>query len=216
MSETRKRGRPRSLSAEDEEFLLARLTSNPHISVRELAKELADDTSTRRGKRVSSETIAAVFRRLGVRKMKPKIAPKVPPAKRYGYGAQHRRAGDRAYASSVTDVEWQLVRELFEVKGPGRPPRHSRREMFDAISYVVRSGCAWRMLPKEFPAWHLVYMTFRRWCDAGLFEKMHDRLREMWREREGRNVEPTGAVLDSQSVRTSDKGGPTVSMRPKK
>jgi transposase len=198
--------------AADEEFLVERAKDNPHIGVRELARDIGE----RLGRKVPSSTVAATLKRLGVRKVKPQIAPKVPPAKRYGYTATHRRSNEGAYASSVTDVEWEHIRDLFEHQGPGRPELYSRRELFDAISYVVRSGCAWRMLPKEFPKWTIVYMTFRRWCDAGLFEAMHDRLREMWREREGRDARPTGAVLDSQSVKTSEKGGLTVSMRPKR
>jgi transposase len=124
--------------------------------------------------------------------------------------------GGTTYPSSVTDVEWALVRDLFERKGPGRPEQYTRRAMVDAIRYVVQSGCAWRMLPKDFPRWQVVYATFRRWSDDGLFEQMHDRMRRLWREREGRDDNPTASVLDSQSVRTAEKGGSTVSMRERK
>jgi len=79
--------------------------------------------------------------------------------------------------------------------------------MIDAMSYVVRGGIPWRMLPREFAPWHLVYKTFRRWAEQGRFEIMHDRLRSMWREREGRTESPTAGALDSQSVKTSPQGG---------
>jgi len=71
----------------------------------------------------------------------------------------------------------------------------------------VRTGCAWRLLPKELPHWDNVYKTFRRWSAQGRFEALHDRLRRMWREREGREATPTAAVLDSQSRRSSPQGG---------
>lgn len=72
----------------------------------------------------------------------------------------------------------------------------------------MRTGCPWRFLPKDFPAWQDVYAHFRRWTDKGLFETMHDRLRGMWRKRAGRDENPTAMVLDSQSYKTSAQGGP--------
>lgn len=129
--------------------------------------------------------------------------------KRYGYGPQHRRSGpEDGYATGLTDPEWALVRDLFENSGPGKPPKYPRRDMLDACLYVVRTGTAWRLLPKDMPPWSDVYATFRRWSAKGLFEKMYDRLRAMWREREHRAPEPTGAIIDSQSVKTSHQGGP--------
>lgn len=212
-SQGRGPGRPRLLSKDDEGFLLERMRVNPHVTTRELAVEVGD----RIGRRVKHSTIANVLARLGVKKVRPTTAPKVTPLRRYGYSPAHRRSeAGQTYPSNVTDIEWELIRDLFEQKGPGRPELHPRRTIFDAISYVVRSGCSWRMLPKDFPRWQLVYMTFRRWSDAGLFEQMHDRMRALWREREGRDEHPTASVLDSQSVRTAEKGGSTVSMRARK
>ncbi|MGZ3442542.1 MAG: IS5 family transposase [Polyangia bacterium] len=102
-----------------------------------------------------------------------------------------------------------MLRPIFERDSPrGRPVEYTRREVLDAIFYVVRSGCSWRMLPREFPSWEVVYMTFRRWAAAGLFERMHDELRRMWRKREGRNEEPSAGIVDSQSVKSTEKGGP--------
>lgn len=79
--------------------------------------------------------------------------------------------------------------------------------MLDACVYVLRSGCSSRVLPKDFPTWHAVYRTFRRWLASGLFEQMYDELRQLWRSRERRNPDPTAAVLDSQSVKTTAQGG---------
>lgn len=133
----------------------------------------------------------------------------VPAPSRYGYKKRHRDEGDAThYPGCLTDAEWALVADLFEQKGPGKPPQYARRQMVDACCYVVRTGCSWRMLPKDFPAWQDVYAHFRRWTEKGLFEGMHDRLRGMWRKRVGRQEAPTAAVIDSQSVKTSAQGGP--------
>jgi transposase len=128
-------------------------------------------------------------------------------APRYGYAEAHRPSGV-GYGTSLTDREWELVSGIIERSpGPGRPPRITKRQLLDACSYVVRTGCAWRLLPKDFPPWQTVYAQFRRWTADGVFEQMHDRLREMWREREHRNPLPTASILDSQSVKSSPQGG---------
>jgi putative transposase len=203
-------GRPPIFSAADEAFLLERAAAEPHISTRALAEVM----SARMARPINNVTVANALRRLGAKKVRPKTAPKLPPSRRYGYTKAHRREPTQTrYPSDLTDVEWALVADLFERKGPGRPETHPRRRMLEAISYIVRSGCPWRLLPKEFPPWALAYMTFRRWSEAGLFETMHDRLRALWREREGRAEAPTAAVIDSQSVRTSEKGGSMVMTR---
>jgi len=131
------------------------------------------------------------------------------PKVRYGYTESHRDDGDlNRYPGALTDAEWALVSDLFERTGPGKPPKYPRRKLLDACCYAVRTGCSWRMLPKDLPPWQDVYAHFRRWTAKNLFEKMHDRLRVMWRQREGRDAAPTAAVIDSQSVKTSAQGGP--------
>jgi transposase len=109
----------------------------------------------------------------------------------------------------LTDAEWDLVADLFEPTHPGRgkPARYPKRAVLDACCYVVRSGCAWRLLPKSFPPWNAVFKTFSRWSVQGRFEQMHDRLRQQWRERAARAIAPSVAVLDSQSTRSSPQGG---------
>ena len=131
------------------------------------------------------------------------------PRSRYGYEKRHRDEGDSSrYPAGLTDCEWLLIGDLFETKGPGKPSEYPRRHILDACCYVVRSGCAWRMLPKDFPPWQNVYAHFRRWTNKALFERMHDRLRAMWRARLERDAAPTAGVIDSQSVKTSPQGGP--------
>ncbi|MBP9106821.1 MAG: transposase [Gemmatimonadaceae bacterium] len=206
----KKAGRPPIFGEADVAFLLARVTDDPHLTTRALAVEM----STRLGREVSWKTVATTLQRMGIAKVKPRVAAPVASSAPYGYRPHHRRKGTAtSYPSHVTDAEWELVRDLFEHQGPGRPEQHTRRSIFDAISYVVRSGCPWRMLPKDFPKWQLVYATFRAWSADDRFERMNDRLREQWRIREGRAAEPTASVLDSQSVRTAEKGGSAAMMR---
>ena len=130
--------------------------------------------------------------------------------KKYGYAKAHRDAGDLVrYPCGLTDSEWEQVKHLFDPPGrTGRPEKYPRRQMLDACIYVLRSGCSWRMLPKDFPSWPVVYKTFRRWLARGLFEAMYDELRKLWRARQHRPLDPTAAILDSQSVKTSPQGGP--------
>lgn len=86
----------------------------------------------------------------------------------------------------------------------GRREKHPRRRIVDAIFYVVRTGCAWRQLPKDFPPWPTVYWYFAWWHDDGTVERVHDALRDRVREADGRNPEPSAGLIDSQSVRTAD------------
>jgi len=117
----------------------------------------------------------------------------------------------RPYPTDLSDAEWLLTEPYIPaVKSGGRPALHDRREIMDAICYVLRSGCAWRLLPHDFPPWQTVYHYFRQWRDAGIFERLNHGLREEVRERAGREREPSGAIIDSQSVKTTEKGGPAA------
>lgn len=86
----------------------------------------------------------------------------------------------------------------------GRREKHPRRRIVDAIFYVVRTGCAWRQLPKDFAPWPTVYWYFTWWHDDGAVERIHDALRGKVREADGRDAEPSAGLIDSQSVRTAD------------
>lgn len=112
------------------------------------------------------------------------------------------------YPSDLTDEQWLLVEELLPPPrtGPkgGRREKHPRRRVMDAIFYVVRTGCSWRQLPKDFPPWETVYWYFTRWHDDGTVEKIHDALRAKVREADGRRAEPSAGLIDSQSVRAAD------------
>ena len=114
---------------------------------------------------------------------------------------------NKSYPTDLTEREWELVRPLVErAGGRGRPAAVGRREILNAMSYVVRTGCAWRLLPQGFPPWQTVYSAFSRWSRAGVLERVLDQLRGMWRERQGRQVEPSAGIMDRQSVKTTEKG----------
>ena len=206
-----KGGRPPKLDEAQVAQLVAVVRERPFLALDDVAQEFR----ARTGVSLAGRTIVKYLGAAGVRRERPPrpraaAAPQSKPHKpRYGYTAAHRDAGDAArYPCGLTDVEWAQVRPIFDPEGrPGRPERYARRTMLDACVYVLRSGCSWRMLPKEFPAWSVVYPTFRRWQSRGLFEKLYDELRALWRTREHRAPEPTAAVLDSQSVKTSPQGG---------
>ena len=111
------------------------------------------------------------------------------------------------YASDLTDAEWALLEPLLPVaQSFGRPRRWSLRQVLDGIFYLLRSGCSWRLLPHEYPPWHTVYGYFRAWRDSGVWEEVHRALREQVRLQAGRQATPSAAILDSQSVRTTEKG----------
>jgi putative transposase len=115
----------------------------------------------------------------------------------------------RYYSSDLTNREWAILEPLIPPPKPGgRPCRWERREIVDAILYVLRSGGIWRLLPHDFPPWQTVYHYFRLWRRDGTWERVHTRLREQARRRAGRETSPSAAILDSQSVKTTEKGGP--------
>lgn len=123
----------------------------------------------------------------------------------------------RRYPSDLTDAEWAILEPLIPPpKSGGRPAQHSRRELVDAMSYVLRTGCAWRQLPHDFPPWQTVYHYFRLWRTAGVFGEIHDLLRTQSRRRAGREPLPTAAILDSQSVKTTEKGGSVAMTGPRR
>jgi len=109
------------------------------------------------------------------------------------------------YPSDLTDAQWTLVDPLLSsTKGGGCPEAHARREVVNAILYLVRTGCSWRQLPKDFPPWGTVYWHFKRWRLDGSLDRLHDALRAAVRAAEGRDEQPTAAIIDAQSVKAAD------------
>ena len=114
----------------------------------------------------------------------------------------------RRYPSDLTDREWAQVERFIPAPKPGgRPAKYPRREIVNALLYIDRAGCQWRALPHDFPPWDSVYWYFRTWKGDGTLDRLHDELRGDLRRAEGRQRQPSAAVLDSQSVKTTEKGG---------
>jgi putative transposase len=114
----------------------------------------------------------------------------------------------RSYPTDLTDAEWECLQ--FYVPAPkhrGQPRAHSTREILNAVFYVLKSGCPWRLLPRKVPPWESVYFWFRRWRIDGTWERLHAALRERLRIRLGRNSQPSAGIVDSQSAKTTGVGG---------
>ncbi|MFJ4696134.1 IS5 family transposase [Streptomyces sp. NPDC088766] len=118
----------------------------------------------------------------------------------------------RPYPSDLSDARWELIEPVlaawrFERRGRaldfGRPPEHDLRDIMDAILYVDRTGVQWRYLPHDFPHWNTVYGYFARWQQEGVFAQLNGLLRQLLRQKEGREAEPSACVIDAQSVKTS-------------
>ena len=111
----------------------------------------------------------------------------------------------KPYPSDLTDAEWSILEPLVPpAKHGGRHREQNMRDILNGIFYVLRSGCSWRMLPHDLPCWQTVYGYFRTWRKAGMWERMNEALRVHLRTQEGREAQPSAAILDSQSVKTTE------------
>ena len=120
------------------------------------------------------------------------------------------------YASDVTDGQWQIIEPLIIYRGYCRPRKYKLRQIINGIFYVLRSGCQWRMLPKDFPPWKSVYDHYYRWRLNGTWDRVHDILRDKVRAKAGKSTTPTVAILDSRSVKSAQKGELEVMTEEKK
>jgi putative transposase len=117
------------------------------------------------------------------------------------------------YRTDLTDEEWQILEPLLPPeKTGGRPRKYPLREVLNGIQYVLRAGCAWRLMPHDLPHWQTAYQTFRAWRQDGTWRQIHDQLRAEVRTRMGRHPQPSAAIIAAQTVKTTEKGGPMAMM----
>ncbi len=123
---------------------------------------------------------------------------------------QEKAAQRVPYDSDLSDTEWKLIAPLFKREkkdGRGRPPSTPFREIVDALCYLSRTGCQWRMLPHDFPDWHFVYQWFRQWCGDETLVKINTALRKQIRIEDGRDPDPSLGIIDAQSVKSTAVAG---------
>ena len=117
-----------------------------------------------------------------------------------------------SYPSDLSDAEWALLAPLLAPAPTGRPRTRDLREIVNGIFYILRTGCQWRYLPADYGPWSTVSYHFYRWRDDGTWARVLDVLRRAERVRQGRHPEPSGLLLDSQSVKTTERGGRAATM----
>ncbi len=130
------------------------------------------------------------------------------------YVEYSEQTDNKRYPSDLTDAEWALIEAFVQQKpGPGRPHEIDRREIVNALFYLTCTGCQWRYLPKDLPDYHSVNYYFRIWTEDHTLEQINTALRRQIRIADGRDAEPSAAIIDSQSVKSTESGVVSSSLR---
>ena len=126
-------------------------------------------------------------------------------------------SGRKSYSSDLSDREWQILEPLLPAEKPGgRHRAYSLREIINAIQYILRGGGAWRSMPHDLPHWETAYYYFSQWKKDSTWLRIPDHLHKEIRKKMGRETQPSADIIDSQSVKTTEKGGFTSTTEPRK
>ncbi len=217
----RRPGRPPRLSESDRATLLELIQQNPTFGGDNLSILLAERT----GHPCSDTTVRVALVAMGWRRMPrppaPPPDPMVPETKDLPRYQDHHRVEPswetpKSYPSDLTDEEWALLEPHLRGRRQRTPCGEETRATVNALLYIARTGCQWRFLPHDFPKWQTVAKAYYRWVERGVWEKVNDELRRLVRVGAGRKPEPTAAIIDSQSVKTTEKGGSAATTRGKR
>ena len=214
----RPRGRPPKLDEVDRAALLKIVAEHPEFGADNLTRLFVRQT----GKPCSDNTVRAALVAMGWRRMtrptEPASEPAGPAPKDPVRYTEHHRVepSEVSYPSDLTEEEWRLLEPLLRGSRRTSPCGDGTRAAVNALLYIARTGCQWRFLPHDFPKWPTVAKTYYRWIERGVWEMVNETLRGQVRVAAGKEPEPTAAILDSQSSKTTEKGGSADTMRGRK
>ncbi len=203
------KGRPTTLTSALRDQAAALARAQPAASLTELVVAFKKAT----GVECCAATLGKALRKCGI--VRPKGRHHPTQSKSAGpsptrYKPHHRvqpSLDRRGYPSDLTDEQWELVEPLLRPTRRREPCAASTRMIVDALLYMARTGCQWRFIPNDLPKWESVAQQFYRWEKRGVWKAMNDALRTEVRLSSGKTAHPTAAIIDSQSVKTTEKGG---------